>query len=315
MKNTNRILVAGATGYLGSHILNELSQQGYPTRVVVRNAKKLNSGFKGEMVEAELNQPNLLDDACHQVDTVISCVGITRQKDGLSHMMVDYQANLNLLNAAKKQGVRKFIFISVLNGEKLRNLKICEAKERFVDELKNSGLEYCVIRPNGFFSDIAELHKIAKKGKVRLFGNGQWKSNPIHGKDLAKVVVTQIETENKELMVGGPEVLTQKDMADWAFISQSKPVRISYLPDWTRKLLLGVVRAVLPKSKVGQAEFFLTVMAMDMVAPAYGSYRIKDYFMELSHNQKHSKQIILHKPRNDQKSMVTLQSKDLPAAA
>ena len=54
-------------------------------------------------------------------------------------MDVDYQANLNLLNEARESGVRKFIYVSVLNGEKLRHLKICDAKEMFVEELKKSG--------------------------------------------------------------------------------------------------------------------------------------------------------------------------------
>lgn len=50
-------------------------------------------------------------------------------------MDVDYQANVNLINEAKRNGVKKFIYISVLNGEKLRGLKICEAKEKLVDYL------------------------------------------------------------------------------------------------------------------------------------------------------------------------------------
>ena len=66
---------------------------------------------------------------------VISTVGITRQKDGFTYMDVDYRENANLLSEAKRSGVKKFIYVSVLNGEKLSNLKICEAKERFVTEL------------------------------------------------------------------------------------------------------------------------------------------------------------------------------------
>ena len=82
---------------------------------------------------------------------VISTVGITRQKDGLTYMDVDFQSNVNLIEEAKKEGVKKFIYISVLNGEKLRHLKICEAKEKLGDYLKLSGMNYCIIRPNGFF--------------------------------------------------------------------------------------------------------------------------------------------------------------------
>ena len=55
---------------------------------------------------------------------VISTVGIIRQKDGLTYMDVDYQANANLIDAAKQNGVEKFIYVSALNGDQLRHLKI-----------------------------------------------------------------------------------------------------------------------------------------------------------------------------------------------
>lgn len=82
-----------------------------------------------------MTKSETLNGICKDVDVVISAVGITRQKDGLTYMDVDYQANVNLINEAKRNGVKKFIYISVLNGEKLRGLKICEAKEKLVDYL------------------------------------------------------------------------------------------------------------------------------------------------------------------------------------
>ncbi len=166
-----------------------------------------------EVFQAELTRPDSLKGACSDIDAVISTVGVTKQKDGLSYMDVDYQANMNLLSEAKKDGVKKFIYVSVLNGENLRQLKICEAKERFVEQLKNSGLAYCVIRPNGFFSDMAEFQAMAKKGRIYLFGNGESKSNPIHGEDLAEVCVDAIEKPGREINIGGPETLTHNEIA------------------------------------------------------------------------------------------------------
>ena len=177
----NKILLAGATGYLGSHIASKLIQSDADLRLIVRSAGKLKQlGLEIEDVfQAEITSPETIAGCCDQVDTVISTVGITRQKDGLTYMDVDYQANLNLLNEARKSGVRKFIYVSVLNGQKLRHLKICDAKERFVQELQKSGLEYCVIRPNGFFSDMSDLFAMASKGNVYLFGSGEFRF-PMH---------------------------------------------------------------------------------------------------------------------------------------
>lgn len=120
-------------------------------------------------------------------------------------MDVDHQANMNLLREAQNSGVKKFFYVSVLNGERLWHVAICDAKEMFVDKLKASGLAYCVVRPNGFFSDMAEFFRMAEKGRIYLFGNGQLKVNPIHGEDLATVCVDAIGSKNQEISVGGPE--------------------------------------------------------------------------------------------------------------
>ena len=172
-----KILLAGATGYLGSCIAGELIESPYDLRVVVRSPDKLQKENLeiADVFQAEVTQPDSIAGCCAGIDTVISTVGITRQKDGLTYMDVDYQANLNLLKEAQASGVRKFVYVSVLNGDKLRHLKICDAKERFVEQLKDSGLEYCVIRPNGFFSDMGEFYNMAQKGSVYLFGNGEQK--------------------------------------------------------------------------------------------------------------------------------------------
>ena len=81
----------------------------------------------------------------------------------------------------------------------MRHLKIMEAKEKFVDELKQSGLSYTIIRPNGFFSDMKDFLDMAKGGRVYLFGHGDFKLNPIHGADSAKAIVESIYDDIKEL--------------------------------------------------------------------------------------------------------------------
>lgn len=274
-----KILLAGATGYLGRYIASQLIINGYPTSLLVRDRQKVKfDAQQVKIIEAEATQPASIVGICKNIDVVISTIGITRQKEGLTYMEVDYQANVNLIDEAKKNGVRKFIYISVLNGQKLRNLKICEAKEKLVDYLMSSGLDYCIIRPNGFFSDMEEFLKMAKKGKVYLFGDGTPRLNPIHGEDLAEVCVNAIEADEKEISIGGPELLTQNEIGELALKAQFQKVNIVHLPDWTRKLTLLVLRTITSSKVYGPAEFFLTTMAMDMIAPKYGKNRLEDYF-------------------------------------
>ena len=284
---TEKILLAGATGYLGQYILAALLREEYPTRIVVRNKSKLSPALLThpllEVVEAEVTQPDTLRGVCKGVHKVISTVGITRQKDGLSYEQVDFQANKNLLDEALREGVRKFIYISVFKGEAMRHIAIGAAKERFVDTLKASGLDYCIIRPSGFYSDIAVFLKMEKKYIIHLFGKGQYAMNPIHGEDLAEVCVAQLERYEREVNVGGAEVFTQTEMARLAFEVLHKPANISYLPDWVRRLILKMGKYLLPKNIYGAMEFVLTIMAMDAVAPMQvGKHRLKAFLESIN---------------------------------
>ncbi len=278
-----KILLAGATGYLGSHIAKKLIEHGIDLRLISRSADRLTErGIEcSDLFKAEITRPETLSGCCEGIDAVITAVGITRQKDGLTYMDVDYQANLNLLNEARKAGVRKFIYVSVLNGEKLRQLKICDAKERFVEALQTSGLEYCVVRPNGFFSDMSEFLTMAQKGTVYIFGSGQQKANPIHGEDLARACVETIEGNETVVEIGGPELMTYNDIASIAFEVAGKQPNITRIPEWIRTSILWTLRTFTSSKFYGPIEFFMTVTAIDMIAPQYGNHRLKDYFKSL----------------------------------
>lgn len=277
-----KVLVAGATGYLGKHIVNELKSRGYWVRVLIRkeSQKKL---FKDvdDFFVGEITMPKTLVSIAENIDWVFSTIGITRQKDGLTYMDVDYQGNVNLLYEAEKSGVEKFEYISAINGDKQRHLKIFEAKERFVNELKSSGLDYCIMRPNGFFSDMKDFLEMAKKGRVYLFGDGQFKLNPIDGKDLAVVCVDKMIDGNKEEAAGGQEILTQEDIAKIALRVLNKPLKITFLPDWTRKLSIWVLRTFTSSKTYGPFEFFLSAMAQDNIANQYGKLKLEDFYMTL----------------------------------
>ncbi len=279
-----KVLVAGATGYLGQYIVKSLKKHGCYTAALVRNTEKVKTigldSFLDRCITAEVTKPSTLKGVCFGFDVVISTIGITRQRDNLTYMDVDFQANMNLLAEAKRAGMKKFIYISVLNAHKMKRLKIIQAKERFVDSLKASGLRYTVIRPNGFFSDMKEFLKMADKGVVHLFGKGEFRGNPIDGEDLAEVVFESIAGNRTEIEVGGPEILTQNQIAHMAFEALHKEGKIRYVPIWIKNIILALIRFFTPQKVYGPIEFFLTVLTMDMVAPRYGRNKLEEFYRE-----------------------------------
>ncbi|MFV9549793.1 SDR family oxidoreductase [Algibacter sp. PT7-4] len=281
MRHTN-ILLAGATGYLGRYLLQVLIEKQNQVVAIVRKPNQLNNPNENylEIKQAQVTKPETLRDICKGIDTVISTVGITRQKDGLTYMDVDYQANMNLLSEAKKSGVNHFVYVSAINGDKHQNLKIFEAKEKFVDALKKSGLNYTIVRPNGFFSDMKDFLQMAKSGRVYVFGSGNQKFNPIHGEDLANAIVDNLSYYNKTITIGGPDILSLNEISKLALKSLSKPVKITHLPDCLRRFAIWALRTFTSVKTYGPIEFFLTLMAEDNIAPTYGKHHLKDYFRE-----------------------------------
>jgi uncharacterized protein YbjT (DUF2867 family) len=286
MTSAKRVLVAGATGYLGGYVVREFKSRGWIVRALARSPKKLD-GLKHEIdqvFEGKVTDPGSLEGACQGVDVVFSSIGITRQKDGLTYLDVDYQGNLNLLRESQKAGVPKFIYVSVFNADKMKDLEIIQAKLRFEEILKASGLDYTIIRPNGFFSDMLEYLGMAQKGRGYVFGSGEFRANPIHGQDLASVCADAALGDDPEIEVGGPDILSHNQILELAFAACSKPVKISHVPLWLKNLLLAGLRLFTPAKTYGPLEFFMTVLAMDMIAPQYGKQRLGNFFRQQHNN-------------------------------
>ena len=274
-----KVLVAGSTGYLGQYLVKELKKRGYWVRVLIRNeAQKNKFEFVDEFYVGQVTNPESIKGITKDIDWVFSSIGITRQKDGMTYMDVDYQGNSNLLKDALQNEVIAFQYISAINGDKLKHLKIFEAKEKFVKELQNSVINHCVLRPNGFFSDMKDFLDMAKSGRVYLFGDGNYKLNPIHGEDLAVVCVDKMEEGIKEETVGGFEIFTHNELAELSLKTWGKPIKINHLPDWIRKFTIWLLRSFTSSKTYGPIEFFLTAMAGDNIANQYGVKRLEDFF-------------------------------------
>jgi len=275
-----KILVAGASGYLGRYVVKTFKQRGFWVRALGRDAAKLNSigEYADELFIGEVTDPKSLDGLCDGIDVVFSSVGITRQKDGLTYRDVDYQGNRNLLTIAEESGVSKFVYVHVLNAEKLQHIAMIEAKQAFVDELKQSALAHTVICPSGFFSDMEEFLSMARSGRVYLFGDGSNRINPIHGADLAEVCADALEGPEPQLDVGGPDVFTYREIAELAFDVIGKPGKITCLP---KKLVASAVRAlrwVTPIKTYGPVQFLTAVMTMDVVGEPHGARQLASHF-------------------------------------
>jgi uncharacterized protein YbjT (DUF2867 family) len=275
-----RVLIAGATGYLGRFLLSEAKGRGFTVRALTRSEQKLSHARPtiDELFVGEVTKPATLRGVAQDVDVVISAIGITRQRDGLRYQDVDYQGNLNLLEEAIRSGVRKFVYVSVLHADQMPELRIVQAKERFVGELARSGMGYTVIRPNGYFSDMRAFLDMAKRGRVFLFGRGDFQINPISGKDVACRCLDAVDLDDRELSFGGPVIFTHQEIANEAFSALDARPKVTCIPVFVANVLLWLVRKLTPERIYGPVEFTLTVITRNMVGPSCGQENLGDFF-------------------------------------
>lgn len=277
-----KILIAGASGVLGLSCLKALSDETYGIRTLSKHperAKVLNNWTEDIWVK-DATQASQLTHCCRDIDYVISCMGGSVSPFNLnrkSFFITDYQSNFNLLQEALKSGVKRFIYVSAWSGEGWNNNGYIQSHEQFVSELKKSALDYTVLRPTGLFSAMEEFLVMAKKGFISMPGNGQAKTNPVHQDDVAKMALKYLKEGPEEVGIGGPEILTRKEIAQLAFQALQRKERLIHVPPPIFNLSQTIIKPFAPRISE-LIQFFTQVSTTDAIAPQVGLKCLKEYF-------------------------------------
>lgn len=286
MRSGKLVLVAGATGKLGTEVVLELKRRGEPVRALGRSKGKLEAlrGIADDLYVADALEPASLPGALEGVDRVFSCLGASvipmPQYGGKTFTQIDYPANRNLVTAAVSAGVRKFVYVSVFGAHKVPHHNFIRGHELVVEELRKSGLDYSVLRPTGFFSAMDEILLVASRGLLPEFNGGTARTNPIHEADLAELCVDAFDQPNGwEADVGGPDALTRKEIAQLAWDAIGKQSRAVRVPVSVLRAAGLLMRPFYPR--VGHLfSFIADILIEDFVAPCHGRHHIGDYFRE-----------------------------------
>jgi divinyl chlorophyllide a 8-vinyl-reductase len=114
---SKNVVIFGATGYIGKYVVKESVRRGYNTIAVVRSGSKVDDKFLNgaNIVTSDVTDENALKAELGKTksDVVISCLA-SRSGTQSDSFLIDYQATLNALNAARSNGARFKILISIL---------------------------------------------------------------------------------------------------------------------------------------------------------------------------------------------------------
>lgn len=261
-----RVLVAGATGYIGRHVVRELVGRGHAVVGLMRDragvgGKMDRAAMQRVLPGAELRVSDVTDPesvteqgiAGEHFDAVISCLA-TRTGGVKDAWRIEHQANLNVLRAAEGAGVSHFVLLSAICVQRPK-LAFQRAKLAFEAALVESGLDYSIVRPTAYFKSLAgQVRSVARGKPFVMFANGELTAcKPISERDLSGFIADCLDDprrRNAILPIGGPGApITPRQQGELLFALCDRPARFRRVPlrlfD-TILAILGAAARVIP---------------------------------------------------------------------
>ena len=220
------ILVTGAAGFVGGHVVRALVDAGERVRALVRDVSGAAAleGVDCELAQGDMTDAASLRAAAEGCSTVVHLVAIlTGKPDEFERIMIE--GTRSLLEAARDAGVTRFVHMSALGtGEATKDtVPYYRAKWAAEEDVRSSGIGSAVLRPSVVFGPdggaLAQFSRIAKLAPVTpIIGKGDQRLQPIWVDDLARAVTLAVHRSDDLLVeIGGPDVV------DWnEFWSQLK---------------------------------------------------------------------------------------------
>lgn len=279
-----RILVAGAGGVLGRLVVKELQGRGHLVRAIVRRRRRDRTALGDDVRVVDGLKAGAWRGACDGIDVVVSTLGAAVNPSPLvgwrSYTRVDGPANRALIDEAARPGstVRRFVYVSLIDGDTSRQLDYAEGHETVVDAVQTSGMPSSIVRPTGFFSAMMAIVDLARFGAVPVFGDGRCRTNPIDERDLASIMANEVMNEEpgvRTVKAGGPEVFTRRRIAEMACEALGRRPRLVHLPP--RVVDASARMLCLLNPRAGHfTRFAVHVMTHDCLAPAIGVHRLEE---------------------------------------
>ena len=214
------ILVVGATGLLGSEVCRLLCGSGHMVRGLIRPGsprEEMLHQLGVELVPGDLTDVRSLEAALRGVTTVVStATGAARRLPGDSLRSVDRVGQRALVDAARRGGVRRFIYASV-SPNLPRTTPLVRYKRETEAAVRGSGMAWVVVQPSAFMETWLTRRSgfDVTMGKAAVLGNGEAPVSYVSYRDVAKVVAGVADVDSAvsraTLPLGGPQALAPLD--------------------------------------------------------------------------------------------------------
>jgi nucleoside-diphosphate-sugar epimerase/uncharacterized membrane protein YphA (DoxX/SURF4 family) len=221
--NKMRILIIGANGFIGQHLMRALCNEGHQVVGCVRNPAASRERFpRHDFVAADFttdHSEQVWRSRVSGFDVVINGVGIIRQQGSQTFESLHIKTPIALFQACQHVGVKKVIQISALGADESAISQYHQSKKKADDYLSTLNLDWIILRPSIVYGNgaksMAFFKALAALPCVPLIGAGDQLIQPIHISDLVGVITTIIQehpTQQRTVDVVGPEPIAIKSL-------------------------------------------------------------------------------------------------------
>ncbi|MCK5186024.1 MAG: NAD(P)H-binding protein [Deltaproteobacteria bacterium] len=243
-------VLIGGTGFLGNAVAEEMVKRKLPLRCLVRkdsDTSKLKQ-LGVELFEGDARDNNSLKKVTEGAESVISSftTRLFKRPKAAYFWDNDYQGNFNLIQLAREQKVKKYVFVSYWGLAKFGDFEHGKAKKSVEDLLKISGLDYTIFRVTTLATDMSVLlgNSLKKKGWAPMFMKREEKVRPILLEDLARCMVDALDNKRasyKVVEVAGEEEYTFVELRDLFARVLDKKVRFVFVPSKLAYFVAGII--------------------------------------------------------------------------
>lgn len=203
-----RILVTGAAGFVGSHVVQHLLARGFEVIGLVHSRAPRWEHSEVEITKGDMRKPKTLAEALKNANGVAHCVGIIREGKGVTFENLVAEGTANLVNEAKKAGIKKFVFISALGTRPNARSRYHRTKWQAEEAIRNSGISYTILRPSIIFGPEDDFINAFAGKWIPFPSGGKNLLQPVYVEDVARIVAlcfTNERASGKTFELGGPE--------------------------------------------------------------------------------------------------------------
>lgn len=245
------VLVTGATGFVGRHVVQALLARGKDVRCLVHSPgrEKALGSSKVDVRFGSVTDPAALEAAFYDVNEVVHLVAVIRERGQVTYDKINRQGTANVAAAAAQAGVQRFVHMSAIGARNDPSFRYLYSKWQGEQAVIKGGVPYTILRASLLFGEGDQVAN-SLAGLVRVFpivpvaGDGKAQFQPLSVEDLARCVVATVDNQalvGRMVEIGGPEQLTYDQMLDVVCLTLGVRRLKLHIP---MPLMRGIVRAM-----------------------------------------------------------------------